>query len=330
MGWGDTAPASGRVGGVLIKVSRGEALDVASSAGARPAPSWIGDRIAGILERLLELTVVMPSWLKAQGFVKDRKEAYVYIQRLVKLGALERTEKHGVYKVKHDTVAKLLQLPVRRISEGLRRARQKLQLLANGGGVRRASPGGLVVPRDVGYVGLFVDNVRGVRGGVYCPYPGGRGGLVEVRDLRLFYGSVSYFEVCHVVGGVSLDGQVVVYSNPGDLLRFGECVRVEWRPPGGFVSSAGVVGTLRRSRVELLRAWVALSVVVGEGLGLSRRHLSSLYSWLGRVWGLVAGRGDPGSGCRGAPPGVLGARPGVARGCRGLGGTAGGLPPPGA
>jgi hypothetical protein len=281
-------------GGKPIGVRLGEALDVASTARARSetSPTWIGDRVAEILERLLELTEVMPSWLKAMGFAKDRKGAYVYMQRLLKLGAVEKTERYGVYRVRHDVIVKLLQLPVRRVAEGLARARQKLQLLANGDGVRRTSPGGLVGPvyiGGLGYVGLFVDNVRGVRGGGYSPFPGGRGVLVEVRDLRLFYGSVSYFEVTHVVGGVSLDGQVVVYSNSGDLGRFGGCVRVEWRPPEGFVSEVGVRGVLQRSRVELLRAWVALSVVLRFGLGLGRRYLSSLYGWLGRVWGLGGG-----------------------------------------
>ena len=280
-------------GGKPIGVPRGEVLDATSSARARSktSPTWIGDRIAEILERLLELTEVMPSWLKAMGFAKDRKQAYVYMQRLLRLGAVEKTGKYGVYRVNHDAIVKLLQLPVRRVAEGLARARRKLQLLTNGGGVRRASSGGLVWPRfnGLGWVGLFADNVRGVRGGVYSPYPGGGGVLVEVRDLRLFYGGVSYFEVVHVVGGVGVEGQVVVYSNSGDWLRFGECVRVEWRPPGGFVSSSGVRGVLQRSRVELLKAWVALSVVLRHGLGLSRRYLSSLYGWLGRVWGLSGG-----------------------------------------
>jgi hypothetical protein len=133
---------------------------------------------------------------------------------------------------------------------------------------------------------LFVDNVRGVGGGLYSPYPGGRVALLGVRDLKLFYGGVCYFEPCHVVGGVSLDGLVVVYSNPGDVVGFGGCVRVEWRPPGGLVSSSGVAGTLSASRVEFVRAWVALGVVLRFGLGFSRRYLSSLYSWLGRLWGL--------------------------------------------
>ncbi len=286
-------------GGRLIKVSHGEVLD---ATGSTRAPSWIGDKLARILEHLLNLTEVMPSWLKAQGFVKDRRQAYVYMQRLARLGVLEKTERYGVYRVRHDVIARLLQLPVRRISEGIARARQKPQLLANGGGVRRASPCGLVVPRGVRYVGLFVDNVRGVRGGRYVPFPAGRGVLLEVRDLGLFYGSVSYFEVTHVVGGVVLDGQVVVYSNPGDVGWFGPCVRVEWRPPGGFVSSSGVRGTLQRSRVELLGAWVALSVVLGRGLGLSRRCLSGLYGWLGRLWGLAgSGTGPGGPGSREAP-----------------------------
>jgi hypothetical protein len=285
------------IGGRLIRVPHGEVLDATSTS---RTPSWVGDKLARILEHLLELTVVMPSWLKAMGFVKDRKEAYVYVQRLVRLGVLEKTGRWGVYRVRHDVIIKLLQLPVRRISEGIGRARRRLQMLTDGGGVRRASPGGLVgllggggcggvvLPsfNGVGYCGLFVDNVRGVGGGLYSPYPLGRVALLGVGDLRLFYGSVSYFEVAHVVGGVSVGGQVVVYSNPGDLGRFGGCVRVEWRPPEGFVSRAGVVGTLQRSRVEFLRAWVALGVVLRFGLGLSRRYLSSLYGWLGRVWGL--------------------------------------------
>jgi len=108
-----------------------------------------------MLERLLELTHVMPSWLKAMGFAKDRKEAYVYMQRLLKLGVVEKTDKYGVYKVRHDVIVRLLQLPVRRISEGLRKARQRLQLLANGGGVRRASSGGRVWSTSIG-VGVFV------------------------------------------------------------------------------------------------------------------------------------------------------------------------------
>jgi len=298
----------GGMGGRLIKAPRGEVLDATSSTRAQPrkppTPSWIGDKLARVLEKLLELTVVMPSWLKASGFVRDRKQAYVYIQRLVKLGVLERTGRWGVYRVRHDVIVRLLQLPVRRISEGLARARRRPQLLTNGGGVRRASPCGLVLPcfdglgfgggggfvlrgfGGVGYCGLFVDSVCGVGGGVYSPYPGGGGGLLDVRDLRLFYDGVSYFEVTHVVGGLSVVGQVVVYSNSGDWLRFGSCVRVEWRPPGGLVSSSGVRGTLQRSRVELVRAWVALSVVLRFGLGLSEHYLSSLYGWLGRVWGL--------------------------------------------
>jgi len=297
-----------RFGGRLIRVRHSKVLDTASSARvrprARPTPSWVGDKLARILEHLLNLTVVMPSWLKASGFVKDRKEAYVYVQRLVRLGVLERTGRWGVYKVNHGVVARLLQLPVRHISAGIARARERVKLLMDGGGVRRTSPCvlvcspfngvgcagpcGLAGPlyNGVGYVGLFVDNVRGVRGGGYSPFPGGRGVLLGVSDLRLFYGSVCYFEVCHVVGGLSVGGQVVVYSNSGDRLRFGDSVRVEWRPPEGFVSSNGVRGTLQRSRVEFLRAWVALSVVLRFGLGLSRQYLSSLYGWLGRLWGL--------------------------------------------
>jgi len=138
----------------------------------------------------------MPSWLKAMGFAKDRKQAYVYIQRLVRLGALEKTERYGVYKVRHDVIARLLQVPVRRISEGIQRARRRLQLLTNGGGVRRTSPCGRVCPlvRGLGGLGCLLI-MLGCWGwclsSVFCWW----GGLVEVRDLRLFYDGVCYFEV---------------------------------------------------------------------------------------------------------------------------------------
>jgi hypothetical protein len=61
----------------------------------------------------------------------------------------------------------------------------------------------------LGYVGLFVDNVRGVHGGGYFPYPSGRGCLLDVRDLRLFYDGVCYFEVTHVVSGVSVGSRLL-------------------------------------------------------------------------------------------------------------------------
>jgi len=184
-------------GGKLIGVRRGEVLDVSSArARSETSPAWIGDRVAGMLERLLELTHVMPSWLKAMGFAKDRKQAYVYMQRFVRLGVVEKTEKYGVYRVRHDVIVKLLQLPVRRISEGLRKTKEKLQLLTNGGGVRRASPCGRVCPsvRGLGGLGCLLI-MLGCWGwclsSVFCWW----GGLVEVRDLRLFYDGVCYFEV---------------------------------------------------------------------------------------------------------------------------------------
>jgi len=86
----------------------------------------------------------MPSWLKAQGFVKDRKEAYVYVQRLVKRRGFGEDREVGVYKVRHDVIVRLLQLPVRHISEGIRRARERVKLLTDGEVLDVLGPVGLL------------------------------------------------------------------------------------------------------------------------------------------------------------------------------------------
>ncbi|WP_042667415.1 hypothetical protein [Desulfurococcus amylolyticus] len=58
-----------------------------------------------------------------------------------------------------------------------------------------------------------------------------------------------------------IDGQVVIYSNPEDLGRFGPCCRVEWRPPRGYVKLNGVSSTLRFSNEVFSNAFKAIATV---------------------------------------------------------------------
>jgi hypothetical protein len=160
--------------------------------------------------------------------------------------------------------------------------------LGDGGRGNCGGPNGsfssLTAPRlSLGYLGLFLDNVRGWGCGRYRQL--GRSELLKLGDLDLFFSnSVRYFEVCHVVSDVVLDGVVVVYTNVEDFSRFGSgCVRVEWRPPRNFVKRQGL-GALRKGLLELVEAFRAIAVVLGRCLSLG--ELSKLYAWLSASWGL--------------------------------------------
>jgi hypothetical protein len=75
-----------------------------------------------------------------------------------------------------------------------------------------------------------------------------------------------------------LDGVVVVYSNRED----GGRVRVEWRPPSGFVARNGVASAVRYGGREFVKAFKALAVVVRESV--PRRELERLFRWVEWVW----------------------------------------------
>jgi hypothetical protein len=133
----------------------------------------------------------------------------------------------------------------------------------------------------VGYVGRFFDNVMGYVGDSFV-----RSGRDSLLTSLAGFNKLSYFEVTHLVRGFNVDGIVVIYVNEGDVGRFGSCVvRVEWRPPGGVVSSNPPASVLRLSRFEFVKAFKALSVVLKELL--LPKDLADLYAWLGRRWRLM-------------------------------------------
>lgn len=135
-----------------------------------------------------------------------------------------------------------------------------------------------------GFSGLFLDNVRGLVGGVVVW--GDRGfvrGFGEVGGFdRVWYGEVGGF-----VFGVGLGGCLVVYSRSsgvggsgGSFGGFPSCT-VEWRPPAGFVGRFGLWGLARGF-------WEA--VVLGLNALLLAVSSRSAPGWVvERAAGIVAG-----------------------------------------
>jgi hypothetical protein len=266
-------------------------LDATSN---KALPRWISDLQYAILSRIKEHFVFEPKYLVKWGFAKDGKSAYVYTKRLERLGVIVKS-KRGFYQVAHDVVERLLHLPVRMISAGVRLVKGTRVSCLSGvlslegylpkvaGSKPSAKPSRLVLlgpylrPR---YLGLFLDNVRGWGVGRYKQLP--RDLLLKPRDLDLFVSNrVSYFEVCHLVGNVLMDGCVVVYTNLEDLDKFGASCRVEYRPPKDFVKDNGLF-TLRKGVVELSKAFRAIAVVLRSCLPVD--ELRGLFSWLSSLW----------------------------------------------
>jgi hypothetical protein len=272
-----------------LKLSPSEELD----ATPLPAlPKWVSDLQYAMLSRIQGYHAFEPRQLVEWGFAKDKKVAYVYAKKLERLGAIKRV-KRGLYQVVHDVIAKLLQLPVRMIATGVRLRKGAgvskpagvlpLDLFVPGSARSRVKSSKLVLlgpylrPK---YLGLFLDNVRGFRCGRYKQL--GRDLLLKPCDLELFVPNrVSYFEVCHLVGNVLVDGVVTVYTNSGDVDRFGASCRVEYRPPRDFVKDNGPL-TLRKGVVELSKAFRALAVVLRSCLRVD--ELRGLFSWLSSLW----------------------------------------------
>jgi hypothetical protein len=290
----------------FISFSKNHLLDSSSSA-------WIGDYQYRLLLFLSDLEEVRPRDL-VPHFCSNPKSAYAVVRRLEKRGVLKRVGR-GVYRVVRDAVRSLLRLPVRCIRGGARRgsaarsrdgttpvgpspsslgsravptpgsapacARPTAGLLPIGNRSAAADPAPTAGP---GYLGLYLDNLRW-RGldGRYRQLPRSR--LLRPGGLDPEW-RVAYAEVTHVVGSVVLDGVVVVYTNAEDFGRFGTgAVRVEWRPPSGYVGRNGLASTLLLAKHELVKAFKAMTVVLGEVL--PARKLLELYSWIGRVWGVV-------------------------------------------
>jgi len=267
----------------FISVSASQVQDTASK-------EILGDREQRFLELILQLERFTPRDLIEKGFAKDRKEAWWWINivGIKRLGVVMKLGR-GLYAVIREKALKLIQKPVKRISEGIKRRR----IVKTDGGSRQrmgtrsclfvegvAGSVGLFVGCGVGgvlgYAGLWIDNGRfyDVWGRLH------RQGRRVLWSLGVFENAerVVYFEATHVVTNVVLDGVVVVYTNVEDFERFGGAsARVEWRPPSGFVKRRGVAATLRKALEEYVKAFKALWIVLINNL--SKKQVLQLLKW---------------------------------------------------
>jgi len=104
---------------------------------------------------------------------------------------------------------------------------------------------------------MFFDNVRGYVGGSYVP--GDRGFTLSWRDLS-FYSDISYAEVGYKVSGVEVPGMIAVYTNYSQ--DGSNIVRVEYRPPKGYVKKNGVESVVRMYWEVLLNAFKSMWVLL--------------------------------------------------------------------
>jgi len=215
----------------------------------------------------------------ARSINADVRRVYDAIKRLTSRGFLEKVRR-GAYKITEAGRQAVMKLKVRKLSKKSKENTQAQEVReasqgkprGTGGGDGGGVGGGF---GGVGWGGLFLDNVRWWCGGVF--YQLGRGWVLGLGDL-VFADRVSYCEVGHWVCGLGLDGVVVVYSNAED----GGRVRVEWRPPSGFVARNGVASAVRYGGREFVKAFKALAVVVRESV--PRRELERLLRWVEWAW----------------------------------------------
>jgi len=233
--------------------------------------NWFGPQEYRVLKTILNLglTRFSPKEIRVELGI-DRRNLHHVLQRLTLRGILKKIGR-GLYQVVAD-LAQILGFARIRDVNG-RTNSGKVNSDKASGSQRQPNGTRIFVGGSVGSVNgssvslgnsveLFFDNVRGY---VYGKYVNGdRGRTLGWWQVSSLFGSVSYAEVGYRVfgsdpyGGV-LDGVVVIYSNVGDLRRFGSCVRVEYRPPRGYVRRNGVESAVRLSFYELLKAWVALT-----------------------------------------------------------------------
>ena len=262
---------------------------------------WIGDNEYGVIKYCADNGLLRFTVKEVADFLEvDSRRAYDAVQRLVKRGWVRRIAR-GLYELLIDPLDVLSRYRVHRKSESMTGKVKKYlrdvkdavkKLVGRGRGVGnggfcqgkadgsrepRVGVGGVGVCGGCGGVvvsGWRFDNVRGFVGG--CFVGGDRGRVLGWGGLGLF-DSVSFLEVQRWVGGCGVvPGLLVLYTNWG---QDGGGVRVEWRPPSGFVGCNGVLGSLRMFwEVVLVGLKVLVSLLPYAPLDVLRRFVV----WLSR------------------------------------------------
>jgi len=178
------------------------------------------------------------------------------VEYLIAKGYARREDKEKLHKRVHDAIKRLMSRGlVARISYGWYkllldpgRVNLRVALLPSLARVRDAvkEAHGTREPHGRGVGGVFLDNVRGWRGGVFVG--GDRGRVLGFGDL-VFFNRVSYSEFAVATGTDLLEGLglIAIYyackSGPGGRVVCSDWV--EWRPPRGFVKRFGVFNVWR-------------------------------------------------------------------------------------
>jgi len=126
-----------------------------------------------------------------------------------------------------------------------------------------------VYPKRIIYVeGPFLDNLDAYT----CSGKRVRGDRVD-RELRelAFFNRINYAEILYKAEGVEIFGSLVIYQKHGK-------VRIEWRPPSGFVKRNGIVVGLRMYWEMVLNAFkVLLHAVLQHGpLDVKQRMIRAI------------------------------------------------------
>jgi len=177
------------------------------------------------------------------------------VEYLIAKGYAKKEDKDKLHKRVHDAIRRLMRRGlVVKISHGFYRLLLNPEKMVN---MKTASLPSLVKIKEGvkethgtrephGRGGVFLDNVRGWRGGVFVG--GDRGRVLGFGDL-VFFDSVSYSEFAVATGTDLLEGLglIAVYyackSGPGGVTVCSDWV--EWRPPRGFVKRFGVFNARR-------------------------------------------------------------------------------------
>jgi len=284
---------------------------------------WLGPTERAILEAIYRGPVAKPfrlamlrSILVTLGYGHiSSKALWAAARRLVEKGILVYDPKKRWYYLRDpQTIPILLNLPVRDTrnnggsSDCKKHKGSEKRSEKRGNGSRVAKRGGeetqgtgirrLGCGFGVGCVcvgcfveGPFFDNVRGyLDSGRYVN--GDRGRVLEWWHVEALFddpGDLRFAEVQYRVRGVVMEGYVKVYTNVGDLARFGGCARVEYVPPEGFVKDVGRLdAVVEKAFREYVKAWVALTRVLLYMSAQNVEYLREFASAVRSIGSLVA------------------------------------------
>jgi len=224
----------------------------------------LGPKEKEVLKRIIELGLVFFS-PKDLGLNWDRRRVNDVLKRLMNKNLITRVAR-GLYKVlsRREIIRILINkpLPSLQVSETRKDSHETRS---------QASPEApsRVYPKRIIYVeGPFLDNLDAYT----CSGKRVRGDRVD-RELRelAFFNRINYAEILYKAEGVEIFGSLVIYQKHGK-------VRIEWRPPSGFVKRNGIVVGLRMYWEMVLNAFKLLlhSILQHGPLDIKQRMIRAI------------------------------------------------------